>query len=97
MARLGAGELDAAAATTAGATVSNASAKIGSQNVMGMGAPKGKRVDQRLKLNCMVSMWEHRKWSAVLLADVRYTDQGFREVEVEGKAWTVVHNGKVAI
>ena len=62
-----------------------------------MGAPTGSRVDQQLKLKCMVSMWEHRKWSAVLLADVKYIGRGVREVEVNGRVWTFVHHDEVAV
>lgn len=72
------------------------STKVGIHNVMGLGAPNG-QVDQKLKLDCMMEMWEFRNWSAVLLADVKYTGQGVREVTSDAGVWTIVHHGKVAI
>ena len=59
---------------TASDAQQNASTKVGIHNVMGLGAPNG-LVDQKLKLDCMMEMWELRNWSAVLLADVKYTGQ----------------------
>ena len=97
MARLSAGKNDAAPDAASGGTPAKMSTRIGSHSVMGMGAPKGSRVDQQLKLKCMVSMWEHRKWSADLLTDVKYTGRGVREDEVNGKVGTIVHRDKVAV
>ena len=51
-------------------------------------------VDQKLKLECTMKI---RKWSAGLLADVKYANYGVREVTQGARTWTIVHHGKVAI
>lgn len=69
--------------------------KIGSWNTRGMGAMFGK--DPVGKEMAIVQVMQERKWNVALLTDLRYKEDGFRELKKGNDTWILIHCGRVGV
>ena len=55
------------------------------------------RKDSEGKLRCITNIIAERQWNVAVLTNLRFPDNGFKEIIVGGSTWLLIHHGRVGV